>query len=255
MLNGTHLKNTWKKIYFHPKIEKSYFTCEKKGIGIWLKSRHSGRLTGVHGNEWITTSTLTWMVKQLTENPDRRYDCILEQFDWYFAPVMNPDGYEYSHVVDRMWRKTRTDYSSLLSKSPGGSSVRKLRFDDNDHEEECRGADVNRNFEFQWRRGGSSTNVCSGAFAGVRPFSEPESQALGHFLLKRKKEVVMYVSLHSYAQMWLLPWGYTETKPDDFKKLFSLAKIGASALRRIHNTTYLIGTVPDLLYVASGPIS
>ena len=27
--------------------------------------------------------------------------------DWYVAPLLNPDGYEYSHTNDRMWRKNR----------------------------------------------------------------------------------------------------------------------------------------------------
>lgn len=33
---------------------------------------------------------------------------------------------------------------------------------------------------------------------------------------------------------------------------YSLAKIGARALQRVHNTSYLIGSVPDLLALASG---
>jgi murein tripeptide amidase MpaA len=28
--------------------------------------------------------------------------------DWYIMPLLNPDGYEYSHTNDRMWRKNRT---------------------------------------------------------------------------------------------------------------------------------------------------
>ena len=27
--------------------------------------------------------------------------------DWYVAPLLNPEGYEYSHTNDRMWRKNR----------------------------------------------------------------------------------------------------------------------------------------------------
>ena len=33
---------------------------------------------------------------------------------------------------------------------------------------------------------------------------------------------------------------------------YSLAKIGAKAIQRVHNTSYLIGSVPDLLTLASG---
>ena len=41
---------------------------------------------------------------------------------------------------------------------------------------------------------------------------------------------------------------------DIFYIRYSLAKIGARALQRVHNTTYLIGSVPDLLALASGKI-
>ena len=27
--------------------------------------------------------------------------------DWYIMPLLNPDGYEYSHTDDRHWRKSR----------------------------------------------------------------------------------------------------------------------------------------------------
>uniref|UniRef100_A0A0P5P3C1 Carboxypeptidase B n=1 Tax=Daphnia magna TaxID=35525 RepID=A0A0P5P3C1_9CRUS len=200
---------------------------------------------GMHANEWITPAALTWMINELVENADS-YSCILDRFDWYFIPMVNPDGYEYSHVVDRMWRKTRRNYTSTLVRT----SARKLRVDADD--EQCLGADINRNFEFHWRKGGSSSNVCSPSFAGVKPFSEPESRALANFMLKQRSRLAMYISLHSYSQMWLLPWGFAEARPEDFSELYSLAKIGARALQRTHNTSYLIGSVPDLLALASG---
>lgn len=31
-----------------------------------------------------------------------------------------------------------------------------------------------------------------------------------------------------------------------------MAKIGANALEKVHKTDYLIGSIPDLLYAASG---
>jgi hypothetical protein len=27
--------------------------------------------------------------------------------DWYVAPLVNPDGYNYSMTTDRLWRKNR----------------------------------------------------------------------------------------------------------------------------------------------------
>ena len=63
-------------------------------------------LIGIHAREWITPATLTYMINELIDNP-LKYDCILNDFDFYFIPLMNPDGYVYSHEYDRMWRKTR----------------------------------------------------------------------------------------------------------------------------------------------------
>ena len=36
------------------------------------------------------------MLNQLVTNPNNRD--LLEMFDFYFLPVANPDGYEYSHT-------------------------------------------------------------------------------------------------------------------------------------------------------------
>lgn len=171
----------------------------------------------------------------------------MQEFDWYFLPVANPDGYEYSHTTDRMWRKTRNNNSRPALKKFASSSS-KLRQDD----EECAGADINRNFNHQWRKAGASKDPCSGSFAGMKPFSEPETRALSRFIFRNKENIAMYISLHSYSQMWLLPWGYTSTKPDDFSELVSLAKVAARAQHQVNNSTYLIGTIPDLLYTTSG---
>ena len=50
----------------------------------------------------------------------------LSKYDFYFLPVFNVDGYEYTHTDDRMWRKTR---------SPGKVYPW------------CKGADPNRNWD------------------------------------------------------------------------------------------------------------
>lgn len=45
----------------------------------------------------------------------------------YFLPVVNPDGYEYTHVKDRLWRKNRKPTR------------------------QCTGTDLNRNFGWEIR--------------------------------------------------------------------------------------------------------
>src|SRR5258708_935258 len=52
----------------------------------------------------------------------------------------------------------------------------------------------------------------------MSPFSEPESMALKDFL--NKHPVKAYITLHSYSQLWLIPYGHKKkTYPDDYDDL------------------------------------
>ena len=86
---------------------------------------------------------------------------------------------------------------------------------------------------------GSSRKHCSEVYRGTRAFSEPESRAIRDFIMarsisffycnaiindhdmllchllhikiiltSRRKNIKMYITLHSYGQMILYPWGY-----------------------------------------------
>lgn len=46
------------------------------------------------------------MLNELVENRDA-HRAWLDNVDLYVLPLANPDGYEYSHAGDRMWRKNR----------------------------------------------------------------------------------------------------------------------------------------------------
>ena len=74
----------------------------------------------------------------------------------------------------------------------------------------CTGTDLNRNWGYHWNDGGSSNNPCSDSYMGKSAFSEIENQNVRDFLSKHKDTIKYYVNLHSYSQLVLLPWGYTE---------------------------------------------
>jgi murein tripeptide amidase MpaA len=82
---------------------------------------------GIHAREWISPAAVIYTLHQLVENYDENRD-IVDNFDIYIMPVMNPDGYEYTFTHDRMWRKTRSNPSGYAANS------------------RCVGADPNRNF-------------------------------------------------------------------------------------------------------------
>ena len=55
---------------------------------------------------------------------------------------------------------------------------------------------------------GSSSNTCSEEYRGQSAFSEPESRAVRNFIQGRRGSIKMYLTFHSYGQMFLYPWGY-----------------------------------------------
>ena len=69
--------------------------------------------TGIHAREWVSPTSGIYTINQLIQNHinassgDPFHEDVVA-CDWYIMPLLNPDGYEYSHTHDRMWRKNRT---------------------------------------------------------------------------------------------------------------------------------------------------
>ena len=167
--------------------------------GDFRESRESGKREaiyidgGFHAREWISVTTACFLASKLPADykaGDQDVKKLLDNYDVYILPVANPDGYEYTHTKDRLWRKTRSRHL------PYGISI----FG-------CRGVDPNRNFDFHWNEVGSSDNPCTDIYAGPRAFSEPETKAVADFILGHKNQIKMFFALHSYGELWLTPWG------------------------------------------------
>ncbi|KAK4007879.1 hypothetical protein OUZ56_013028 [Daphnia magna] len=192
------------------------------GVRYYQKLR---QLPGIHAREWISPAVATYIIQQLVEVPANAK--LLSNVDWYIMPVVNPDGYEYTHTKDRMWRKTRS-VSSTSS---------------------CRGADPNRNFCYKWGGLGASTNPCDDTYRGTTAFSEPETLATSNFIMGKSSQIKLYLTLHSYGQFGLLPYGYDVVYPSDYNDLLALANNAAS---KFVNYRYTVGNTTALLYAASG---
>ncbi len=65
------------------------------------------RTQGIHAREWIAPITALYVVDRLVEAFRSGSDSDVTAVDWYIMPMLNPDGYEYSHTTDRLWRKNR----------------------------------------------------------------------------------------------------------------------------------------------------
>jgi carboxypeptidase A4 len=188
--------------------------------------------SNLHAREWISGAVGTWILNELTsKNPE--YDSFLEAFDFYTVPMANPDGYEYSHTTDRLWRKTRSVNA--------GST--------------CRGCDPNRNFGFHFGGESTSSSPCSDIFKGEEAFSEPETQAIRDALkaIQASTELYAYITLHSYGQLWLLSWGYTQGEyPADYDELYEWGGLSTDALADVSGTQYVYGQGADMLYGVGG---
>ena len=70
-------------------------------------------ITGIHAREWVSPTSGLYTIHQIIQNHlnSRNGNPFNEDvvgIDWYIMPLLNPDGYEYSHTHDRMWRKNRS---------------------------------------------------------------------------------------------------------------------------------------------------
>ena len=56
--------------------------------------------------EWISPATVTFLLRELVTNPV--YSHLVDMFHWIIIPVLNPDGYVYTHTkVDSKYKVVR----------------------------------------------------------------------------------------------------------------------------------------------------
>ena len=66
---------------------------------------------------------------------------------------------------------------------------------------------------------GYRNDPCSEIYPGERPFSEPETKALADYIMSKNGTWRVFLTLHSYGQLWMAPYGYTTDQPKHYDKL------------------------------------
>ncbi|XP_037882155.1 zinc carboxypeptidase-like [Glossina fuscipes] len=186
--------------------------------------------SNIHAREWITSAACTYLIMALLFSRDPDVRELAESLDWWIIPVLNVDGFAYSHEKERLWRKSRKPASP-----------------------DCIGTDLNRNFNYKWslRR---CTDPRSNVYSGPHPESEPEVQQLIEFINNYIPEgsIKIYVALHSAAQAVLVPWTHTKVPPKNYDSLMYVAKAFVEALYPRYHTKYRCGSSANILKMFSG---
>ncbi|KAK0151412.1 Carboxypeptidase O [Merluccius polli] len=202
---------------------------------------------GIHAREWISPAFCQYFVKQILQEYRKGGKMVemMKKLDFYVTPVLNVDGYVHSWldntvlVADgglcgpqtRLWRKSR-------SPGPPGCT--------------CEGTDLNRNFNATWGTVGVSTNCCAETYGGAGPLSEPEAAAVTRYVGQRKEDFLCFLTIHSYGQLILVPYGNPNLTAPNYQELMTVGLGAADEMKKVHGKSYKVGTSPDILYPNSG---
>ncbi|MGQ9707891.1 MAG: M14 family zinc carboxypeptidase [bacterium] len=156
-----------------------------------------------HSREWATPQAVRYFVDTLLRNysTDSAFQRFIDNYQVWVVPVVNVDGYVYDYPAKRSWRKNR---------QPFGSSI---------------GCDPNRNYNGvcngdnmgDWGAlvsGSQSSHLPSAAtFMGGYGGWGKEVAAMQEFF--KQHTFVANISLHSYSELVLWPYGYGAQTPDN----------------------------------------
>ena len=207
-------------------------------------------MAAIHARE-LTTSEMAWrwidlLVDGYNVNPD--ITALLDTSEMWVVPVANPDGRAIVETTNLYQRK-----NANTAYCPGGVI----------------GADLNRNAGFKWGVSGSSPYTCDEIYMGPSAASEPEESALetlmrNLFFDQRGSldtdaapitTTGAMLTLHSYSDLVLLPYGWTECYgspcASNLRAPNDLA-LRAMAFHMSYFNGYFTGQASEALYAASG---
>jgi Ca2+-binding RTX toxin-like protein len=183
----------------------------------------------LHAREYTTAEAVTRFAESLMAGygVDADTTWLLDFVDIRLVSIANPDGRKFAEQ-GYSWRKN-TNPNVPAGEEPAPFPNY--------------GVDLNRNYGSKWGEveGGASTNPADLTYQGPSPFSEPESQALRDYLLNTFPDQKgpedfdpaspdtsgVYLDLHSYGNLILYPFGWTNERAPNYDGLRNLGlKLG-----------------------------
>jgi carboxypeptidase T len=175
--------------------------------------------SAIHAREYATAELMTRFAEYLVNNYGTNADVtwMLDTQEVHLLLQTNPDGRKVAESGS-LWRKNNnTNYCR------SGST---------------KGADLNRNFNFEWNTGGSSANQCNETYRGPSAASEPETKTVQNYARsifpdQRGPNLTdaapastsgLYLDIHSYSQLVLWSWGNRSTPAPNGTALQTLGR-------------------------------
>lgn len=158
-----------------------------------------------HARELATAETATRFAEELVAgygvDPDATW--LLDYHEVHLLPMANPDGRKRAEQ-GLWWRKNTNNTNGCATVTSHGT-------------------DLNRNCGFEWGGVGSGADPCDELYRGPAPFSEPENQAIRDYVRSLFPDqrgpgeddpapataTGLFLSVHSYGELILFPWGWS----------------------------------------------
>ena len=186
-------------------------------------------MAGIHAREITTPEVAMRMIDYMTQNYQNNADVrwIVDYQETWIVPSVNPEGH---WIVELGMENSFTPYYQRKNANhddgstvwpPGQSAYASSQY----------GVDLNRNHSYKWGLVGSSSDPSYITYRGTTTNSEPEVFELQNLLTNlfsnRRIEgqaaptntTGILISMHSYSELVLWPWGYTSASAPNYTGL------------------------------------
>ncbi|MCW2681182.1 MAG: Carboxypeptidase precursor [Frankiales bacterium] len=233
-----------------------------------------------HAREWPASEVPIMWAFDLLENysKDPRIKAIVDNVRNVIVPVVNVDSFHFTRSFPpiesgeiagvtnplppegvtlggqgRYTRKNRRPMTTHVSEGLGLAETEIPK-----QLQGYLGVDPNRNYAYKWGddEGGSSPSATDQAYRGLSPFSEQESQNVGHVL--KTRHATAMITHHTSGDLLLWAWGDTQADAPDNAVLEGLGRAMAAyngyTPQKSIDLYVTTGTCSDYAYGALGSI-
>ncbi|RHX99603.1 hypothetical protein DYB36_013702 [Aphanomyces astaci] len=132
-----------------------------------------------HAREWISGSSILFSLASILDDIANNKPTAADEYDLYFVPIVNIDGFEMTWNGTRLQRKSANE------------------------------VDLNRNWPTLFENPNPPPKE-HWSYPGPEPFSEPETAGINKWLLSKRGEIQGFIDIHAYGGLVL--YAYADTK-------------------------------------------